>query len=72
MSLGGAPHSPLSPPRPRVLLESVWDAGAVGDPGSPVAAAAPRKGWNKRAFVAGVIISSELMGLEVAGDPCGG
>lgn len=57
-----------------MLCESVWDAGAFGDPGPPVPpapAATPWRGWNKRASVADVIISGALMGLAAAGELCG-
>ena len=50
-----------------MLCESVWDAGAFGDPGPPVPpapAAAPWRGWNKRASVAEVIISGALTGVS--------
>ncbi|KAF6321306.1 hypothetical protein mRhiFer1_008435 [Rhinolophus ferrumequinum] len=61
---------PLPLPKPSVFRESVWDTESFGDPGlrvPPAVAAAPRKGWNKHAFVAEVIISGALMGLETAG-----
>lgn len=50
--------------------KSVWDAGGRGDPGpcAPAAAAGTflRRGWNKPAFAAAVIISGALTGLEAA------
>lgn len=47
------------------------EGGGVGDPGVgvPPAARRPlRRGRNKRAFVAEVVISGALMGLDVPGE----
>lgn len=57
-----------------MLCESVRDAGTFGDPGfqvPPKAPAGPRKARNERAFVAEVIMSGALVGLEATGAPGG-
>lgn len=55
-----------------MLRESVRDAGAFGDPGfqvPPTAPAGPQKARNKHVFVAEVIISGALVGLEATKAP---
>lgn len=70
--LWGAIHSRFPSARPSVLRESVRDAGAFGDPGfqvPPTAPAGPQKARNKHVFVAEVIISGALVGLEATKAP---